>query len=298
MLEINYIPSEKKFTVVYSGDKPNSFHFNVRDLNTNLGVFGWWSEFSENSVYIEWFAPSYVDAPYCSGFEVFGYERENQVVYNKFQFKKLDTTNYFSTPPHEQCFDSWEALFYENEIPISITSDDVVYDLGANYGVFSMWALNSKAKQIYAFEPTPENVFHLNETFKWDENVQIIDKAILDKNETILFNTNYFSVGNSIYGSDGTQIEVEAINLEDYINNNNLLLPTIIKCDIEGAEFKFIHSLSDKFFETVKYFIFEYHLFYSDSLWDVVKKFLDLGYSVKSTGPEENGMGTYLFFKD
>jgi len=31
---------------------------------------------------------------------------------------------------------------------------------------------------------------------------------------------------------------------------------------------------------------------------DLSKKFLDLGYSVKSTGPEENGMGTYLFFKD
>ena len=298
MLDINYIPSEKKFTIVYSGEKPNSFHFNVRDLNTNLGVFGWWADFKGNGGYIEWFAPPYVDAPYCSGFEVFGYEGENQVAYNKFQFKKLDTTNYFSTPHREQCFDSWEALFYENEIPITFTSDDVVYDLGANYGVFSMWALYSKVKQIYAFEPTPENVFHLNETFKWDENVQIIDKAILDKNETVSFNTNYFSVGNSIYGDGGTKIEVEAINLEDYIKTNNLLPPTIIKCDIEGAEFKFIHSLSDEFFETVKYIIFEYHLFHSDSLWDVVKKLLDLGYNVKSTGPEENSMGTYLFFKD
>ena len=48
---------------------------------------------------------------------------------------------------------------------LSITDQDVVYDLGANYGTFSMWARN--AKQVYSFEPTPSSsIPSLEDTFK------------------------------------------------------------------------------------------------------------------------------------
>jgi len=262
MLDINYIPSEKKFTIIYSGEKPNSFHFNVRDLNTNLGVFGWWVDFKGNGGYSEWFAPPYVDASYCSGFEVFGYEGENQVAYNKFQFKKLDTTNYFSTPHREQCFDSWEALFYENEIPITFTSDDVVYDLGANYGVFSMWALYSKVKQIYAFEPTPSSYKYTQKNTKNIPNIEVFPYAISSYNGK----TKFYEVYNGNVGASSLfkisahprsqqwlqkEIEVECIHLEDWLIKKQISNIDIAWVDVQGAE-KIVFESFGKYLNSTK----------------------------------------------
>ena len=39
--------------------------------------------------------------------------------------------------------------------------------------------------------------------------------------------------------------------VKQYIEENNLLFPTIVKCDIEGSEYEFIESLSDNFFSQI-----------------------------------------------
>ena len=45
----------------------------------------------------------------------------------------------------------WEDKEYER-FGIKVNSDDIVLDLGSSVGVFSLYALNKKAHQIYAFE--------------------------------------------------------------------------------------------------------------------------------------------------
>ena len=75
---------------------------------------------------------------------------------------------------------------------------DVVFDIGANSGLFSLLSISKGAKKVYAFEPTPNNVNHLKETFKWDENVSVIGKAISNKTETKTFYLHTHSVGNSL----------------------------------------------------------------------------------------------------
>ena len=82
---------------------------------------------------------------------------------------------------------------------ITLSESDVVYDLGANYGIYTMWALSQNVKHVYAIEPTPNNVKYMQKTFEWDNNVDIIQKAISDKTKTETFYTWHNSVCNSIH---------------------------------------------------------------------------------------------------
>ncbi len=79
--------------------------------------------------------------------------------------------------------------------------------MGANVGVYSMWALYNNVKQVYAFEPTPNNVSCLIKTFNKYPNIQIFDKAISDKNETCQFFTFPYSVCNSLCYTEGFNIK-------------------------------------------------------------------------------------------
>ena len=65
-----------------------------------------------------------------------------------------------------------------------------------------------------------------------------------------------------------------------WIKDNNALSPTIIKCDIEGAEYEFIESLSDEFFDNIHTFIVEYHVAGGRHYLELLKRFFNLGYKI------------------
>jgi FkbM family methyltransferase len=297
MVEIEKINEDGTFTMKYLGEGKNKIQFYGKDLNTGLGIHEWYSIFNYQNQELGWQFKNW-DKPYISGVEIYAYIN-NELVFQKiFQKKKLDTKYYFSSPITELSFGSWETIMYGDEYQILLNSNDVVYDLGANFGTYIMWALSQNVKQVYAFEPTSNNIEHLNQTFKWDSNVEIIGKAISNEDKTQTFYTFANSVCNSLYYDAGNPTEVECIHLENYIKNNNLQPPTVIKCDIEGAEYEFIESCSDEFLSQIRGMFLEYHLGGKDNVWGIVSRFLDLGFTVKSQGPPERGMGTLLIFKD
>ena len=131
-----------------------------------------------------------------------------------------------------------------------------------------------------------------------DDNVEIIEKAISNSTQPKTFYTFFHSVSNSLHYKNGNPIEVECINLEQYIKNNNLPSPTFIKCDIEGSEYEFINSVSDGFLSQLRGMFLEYHLGNEDNVWSIVSRFLNLGFTVQSKGPPQEGMGDLLFSKD
>ena len=256
--------------------------FTLLDLNTNLGVTAWWIKIGPGQ-YCNWIVPpEYTSTSYFSGFLLKGYIGDKLVVDEKYQFKKSDDRFKFVTTEREICFGSWDSLVNGDEYNSNFVNEDIIYDLGANFGVYTMWAHYFKVKQIYAFEPTPSTAACLRETFKWDNNIQVIEKAISNKPEIKRFYTHEHSISNSLnYDSSPYFLDVECINLEQYIKENNLLPPTIVKCDIEGSEYEFIESLSDNFFQFIRTFIVEFHLNDGNRVWSIVSRLLNLGYSVR-----------------
>lgn len=274
--------------VIFLKNNTNSFsekvYISLTDCETDLNVWMWWAIFGPNQIF-EYNLPFFYYEN-AKEFKINILTEKKELLYQKhFIIKPLQKTISFKSKNlFDVTYAAWEDLVYKKSHDFKMYNNDVIYDLGANVGIFSRWCLMQNVDYVYAFEPDKENVENLKITFQNDKNIEIIDKAILDQDIKQNFYIYEHSVSNSLFKDFGESIEVDCIHLENYIYNNNLKRPTIIKCDIEGAEYRFINSLSSSFFDTVRVFILEFHLIDDKSktfLFEMISKLLNLKYSVR-----------------
>lgn len=110
-----------------------------------------------------------------------------------------------------------------------------VLDLGANCGLFSMYAADSCSK-IIAVEPTPATFNVLQEIVKNHSNISPLQLAIGPHNEMISFFINENSTTNSLLNRSGTETKVQCMTIETLLHMQKLDHVDFIKCDIEGSE--------------------------------------------------------------
>lgn len=126
-------------------------------------------------------------------------------------------------------------------LPEIIESDSVVYDLGANIGLYSRRFLDiAKNGYVYCFEPNPVAMHYLahNLTLMGASNYLIMPLAISDHSGTIdlVLNPDNHTLGTSFFQKRGIRIHVSAISLDEAIERYGLRAPTVVKMDIEGGE--------------------------------------------------------------
>jgi FkbM family methyltransferase len=125
--------------------------------------------------------------------------------------------------------------------------DMVVLDLGANCGLFSLYAADS-CSQVVSVEPTPSTFNILKEVVSSVDNIVPLQLAIGPHNEMISFFINENSTTNSMLDRDGHEIKVQCMTLETLLHFQNLDHVDFIKCDIEGSE---MQALTDATLEPV-----------------------------------------------
>lgn len=146
------------------------------------------------------------------------------------------------------CLDSLNFFSYElEELNMQynlITEDDIIFDIGGNYGWYAMHLakkfLNSK---IISFEPIPKtyNQFLKNIIYNNISNIEVHNFGLSDKPGSFSF---YFdpnlSVNASLSNVSDSKSAVEIIckvdTLDDFVQKTNTKKIDFIKCDIEGAE--------------------------------------------------------------
>ena len=120
-----------------------------------------------------------------------------------------------------------------------IRPGDVVYDLGANVGFYSLLAsvLVGPNGHVFSFEPLPRNLDLLRRHVGENNvaNCTIVASAVSDRAGIARFEAqcNPHTTRLSASGS----ITVELASLDDLLASSEILPPNVIKCDIEGAEF-------------------------------------------------------------
>jgi FkbM family methyltransferase len=130
---------------------------------------------------------------------------------------------------------------------------DVVLDLGANLGYFTLLAAQAVGPQgrVFSFEPEPKNFQYLKKNIEINEfnHVTVCQAAVSDKNDrTKLFLCPYDSGHHTIDRIDGIRamargrpyvsetIEIETVRMDDFLRKNGIAKVDVIKMDVEGAE--------------------------------------------------------------
>ncbi len=120
----------------------------------------------------------------------------------------------------------------------AVTPGEVVYDLGANVGYYTLLAavLLGPQGKVFAFEPLPRNLEYLRRHLSLNriENAVVIEAAVADRSGTVRFEEDA-STSKGRIGEQGG-LEVRAIALDDWIDEGKLPPPALLKIDIEGAE--------------------------------------------------------------
>lgn len=308
MIKSHYNPETGIIAVWNYSNNSKHFDYSLLDLDSNLCFSKGWINLPSGSYYefIVWDSI----LPYINKLGVRLRLFENGELAHSQDHYVVDELpkNYFYSNELDIQYGSWHSLVFENEYEglITLNDEDVIYDLGSNIGVFTKWVLNQVNPQhIYDFEPTPSLKQYTSKTFSSYPNVTIFDKAIAGENKIAKFFTFENSVSNTLLDFEGKNetyqgyIEVECVNLEQFIQEHNLLQPTIIKMDIESAEYDAIENSSDEFLSNIKQFIIEYHDNTQGQVWKIIKRFLNLGFEVKlKPGTDLTYiMGTIVFTK-
>jgi FkbM family methyltransferase len=148
-----------------------------------------------------------------------------------------------------------------DELLSSLPKNGVLYDIGANIGLYSVYAaLKRKDIKIIGFEPD-ETVYNcISKTIKSfpDQEIKIFKKGVGLKNETLkLYHSSVNDGGHSFAVRDDEDEkqyigyeEVEVVNLDDFIKSNNLPMPDVVKIDVEGFELEVLSGMKKTLEET------------------------------------------------
>ncbi len=126
---------------------------------------------------------------------------------------------------------------------VNVKSGDVVFDCGANVGVFTRTALNRGARLVISVEPAPGTVECLRRNFEHeiaDGHVIVVPKGVWDKEDTLELNLG--DDGNTTGDSfvlgrnQKNKVKVPLTTIDHLFAELKLPRVDFIKMDIEGSE--------------------------------------------------------------
>lgn len=115
---------------------------------------------------------------------------------------------------------------------------DVVYDVGANVGFYSLLGslCVGPTGRVYCFEPLPRNITDLRKHIAINRlaNCEVIEAAVSSTEGRTGFDSSRpRSMG---WLSEAGSQTVSTVSLDSLVGNGRILPPKVMKIDVEGAE--------------------------------------------------------------
>ena len=192
-----------------------------------------------------------------------------------------------------------QRIYTPDYLPIE--KDDIVVDIGANIGVFTVYAACKTHNTVYAYEPFPDNYDALEQNLCANalNNVKSYRLAVSDKKGR----ERFFNSGTSqhhhlekvISGVLDKYIEVPSITLKDIMDENHLAQIDFLKLDCEGAEGIILKSTSEEYLRRIRKISLEFHDHLSELKHDQIRDLLErVGFTIKMVWDGKSKVG-YLY---
>jgi FkbM family methyltransferase len=121
-----------------------------------------------------------------------------------------------------------------------IKSGDVVFDIGAHVGFYTLLAsrLVGEGGRVVAFEPSLENANTLRRHAALNRcsNVTVVNAAVTRTTGTAPFRVGENSYQGKLVANGAAGVAVPTIGLDSGVASGDLPVPTAMKIDIEGEE--------------------------------------------------------------
>jgi FkbM family methyltransferase len=119
---------------------------------------------------------------------------------------------------------------------------DVVYDLGANVGFYSLLGtrLAGEMGAVYSFEPLPRNLEFLRKHVAMNglKNCDVIAAAVADFDGEMKFESSEAPA--TAHLSEGGDVAVRVVRLDSLVERGEIRPPSVMKIDVECSEVKLL----------------------------------------------------------
>lgn len=127
----------------------------------------------------------------------------------------------------------------------SFVSDSVFFDIGANIGLYSIYAASQRNSKVYSFEPSVYNGYILARNIEANNLKNLIVALIIAVSPNTDLNFMDISpsagAGNNQISAYGTNV-LSGISLGDILDSKSIDFPNYIKIDIDGLDFEVLQS--------------------------------------------------------
>jgi FkbM family methyltransferase len=153
-----------------------------------------------------------------------------------------------------------------NPAELPIDPQDVVVDIGANVGVFTLFAARQTRNRVLSFEPLPENCEQVRRNVEANSfsNVTVSCQAVAGESGTQRLYLSESAAGHLLFdhsdeGDLTRYVEVECTTLPVLMDEHELSQIGFLKLDCEGSEGAILSSTPSEYLARIEKIAMEFH---------------------------------------
>jgi len=206
---------------------------------------------------------------------------------------RLRTGPAITALPESKLWPVFSDIWYHSSYTrhFSIPRGALVVDVGANVGVFSVFASRT-ARLVYSLEPASANFSRLVSNVSGVEKIVPLNLACAGQDGPAILDLTNDPVSFSLKTTalQPKQETVEAMCRGTFFERYRISHCDFLKLDCEGSEFDIILESEPSIFKRVSRIVMEYHDHLSEkfSHYDLLERLESLGYQARAYSPNGN----------
>lgn len=222
---------------------------------------------------------------------------------------QIDLKNGMSitSPPEEPLLTMFEEIWVNHcytPSNFNIAPGHTIIDIGANVGVFTLWAAMSNSEvKVISLEPSPRicSFLRRNVLANGLHNVTVLQSACGGQREKAILYSRGCEAMNSLYRRDNYDSEfrpltcTQVLLLGDVFQRFGVQVCDLLKLDCEGAEYEILFNAGQRTLQKVRRISMEYHVGLNEHTPEELARFLESQNFGVQMSPLLDVEGGYLY---